>query len=177
MGDNTRHNWTAERVDQLRALRAEGRSAAYIAEQLGFTTRNAVIGKLHRLGLYGAVKPRPGPWDDLGISRRTYYRQRRQTSVQPALGQGEASKDYPPVYRRDWSGTGFGFVQVAIGRFATELTPSTPKRDPIGIMALLPSSCRWPVEIEGEPMLYCGAKALRGHSWCGEHCERAYLCR
>ena len=43
--------WTAERVDLLKELWGEGLSARQIADALGHVTRNAVIGKAHRLGL------------------------------------------------------------------------------------------------------------------------------
>ena len=44
-------NWSDERVDQLKSLWTEGLSASQIARALGGVTRNAVIGKVHRLGL------------------------------------------------------------------------------------------------------------------------------
>src|SRR3990170_2817066 len=44
-------NWTDERVELLRKLWSEGLSASQIAAQLGSVTRNAVIGKVHRLKL------------------------------------------------------------------------------------------------------------------------------
>ncbi|PIR86534.1 GcrA cell cycle regulator, partial [Candidatus Kaiserbacteria bacterium CG10_big_fil_rev_8_21_14_0_10_43_70] len=43
--------WTDERADMLKKLWAEGLSASQIANRLGSVTRNAVIGKVHRLGL------------------------------------------------------------------------------------------------------------------------------
>lgn len=49
--------WTEERVSTLRKLWAEGLSASEIAKQLGGVTRNAVIGKVHRLGLVGRASP------------------------------------------------------------------------------------------------------------------------
>ena len=45
--------WTDERVELLKKLWAEGLSASQIAARLGGVTRNAVIGKAHRLGLTG----------------------------------------------------------------------------------------------------------------------------
>src|SRR5687767_15845801 len=57
--------WTDERVELLKKLWAEGLSASQIASRLGGVTRNAVIGKVHRLGLSGratstrSVSPRP----------------------------------------------------------------------------------------------------------------------
>src|SRR6187399_1191269 len=60
-------SWTEERVELLKKLWAEGRSASQIAGRLGSVTRNAVIGKVHRLGLSGRAttsrmkshRPRP----------------------------------------------------------------------------------------------------------------------
>ncbi|MBU6443709.1 MAG: GcrA cell cycle regulator [Alphaproteobacteria bacterium] len=49
--------WTDERVEQLRSLWTEGLSASQIARVLGGVTRNAVIGKVHRLGLAGRASP------------------------------------------------------------------------------------------------------------------------
>jgi GcrA cell cycle regulator len=49
--------WTDERVEQLKSLWAEGLSASQIARVLGGVTRNAVIGKVHRLGLAGRAGP------------------------------------------------------------------------------------------------------------------------
>lgn len=46
-------SWTEDRVDLLKKLWAQGHSASQIAKQLGGVTRNAVIGKVHRLGLSG----------------------------------------------------------------------------------------------------------------------------
>ena len=50
-------SWTDERVDQLKSLWTEGLSASQIARALGGVTRNAVIGKVHRLGLAGRASP------------------------------------------------------------------------------------------------------------------------
>ena len=54
-------SWTDQRVADLRRLWAEGLSASQIARRLGNTTRNAVIGKVHRLGL-ASRQPQP-TWD------------------------------------------------------------------------------------------------------------------
>ena len=49
--------WTSERVETLRRLWLQGQTASQIAAQLGETTRNAVIGKAHRLGLSTKAAP------------------------------------------------------------------------------------------------------------------------
>jgi GcrA cell cycle regulator len=50
-------SWTDEKVEQLRQMWGSGKSASEIAEQLGGVSRNAVIGKAHRLGLSGRPSP------------------------------------------------------------------------------------------------------------------------
>ncbi len=50
-------SWTDERVSLLKKLWGEGRTAAEIAKELGGVTRNAVIGKAHRLKLSNRVSP------------------------------------------------------------------------------------------------------------------------
>jgi GcrA cell cycle regulator len=53
----TQVNWSDDRVEQLKTLWTEGLSASQIARALGGVTRNAVIGKVHRLGLAGRASP------------------------------------------------------------------------------------------------------------------------
>ena len=48
-------SWTYERVEKLKQLWEEGLTASRIAAELGEVTRNAVIGKAHRLGLSGRM--------------------------------------------------------------------------------------------------------------------------
>ena len=54
-------SWTEERIEELRKLWGEGLSASQIANTLGGVSRNAVIGKIHRLGLSGRVKTPRSP--------------------------------------------------------------------------------------------------------------------
>ena len=49
--------WTEERVEMLKQLWTDGLSASQIARKMGGVTRNAVIGKVHRLGLAGRATP------------------------------------------------------------------------------------------------------------------------
>jgi GcrA cell cycle regulator len=54
-------SWTEERIDRLKAMWAEGSTASQIADELGGVSRNAVIGKAHRLGLEARPSPvKPG---------------------------------------------------------------------------------------------------------------------
>ncbi len=68
-------SWTDERIDRLKQMWAEGLSASQIARALGEVTRNAVIGKVHRLGLAGRAtaprpeRPRPTPQPRMHVPR------------------------------------------------------------------------------------------------------------
>lgn len=62
-------NWTPEREEMLKQLWQQGLSASRIAQELGSTTRNAVIGKAHRLGLSGRTTRKVGPKPASSLSR------------------------------------------------------------------------------------------------------------
>ena len=62
-------SWTDERVEMLKTMWSEGKSASQIAKELGGVTRNAVIGKVHRLGLSNRVGG-AGPARGRGRARR-----------------------------------------------------------------------------------------------------------
>ncbi|MFC0307140.1 GcrA family cell cycle regulator, partial [Rhizorhabdus histidinilytica] len=53
-------SWTEERIDQLKRLWGQGMTASQIADELGGVSRNAVIGKAHRLGLEARPSPVKG---------------------------------------------------------------------------------------------------------------------
>lgn len=103
--------WTEERVEQLKTLWSEGHSASQIARLLGGVTRNAVIGKVHRLGLAGRANP----------SRSE--RPRMPTVSKPAV---RVAQPAPAVVEEDP-------VTLDDGSFATVLTVNNAMcRWPIG---------------------------------------------
>ncbi len=61
-------SWTDERVETLKKMWAEGQSASQIAKELGGVTRNAVIGKVHRLGLSNRVGPGAAAEDEVEVA-------------------------------------------------------------------------------------------------------------
>lgn len=70
--------WTDERIDQLKQLWEKGNTASQIAEELGGVSRNAVIGKAHRLGL----KSRPSPVKS-GNKKAKTPRKPKEKTVKP----------------------------------------------------------------------------------------------
>jgi GcrA cell cycle regulator len=149
--------WTDERVEQLKKLWADGLSASQIAAQLGNITRNAVIGKVHRLGLSGRAKspssaaPRP--------------RKPRSTSHMLRISR--------PSMR--------GNTALAHA-YEVELEPEPEPYDnviPIGqrrtLLELTEATCRWPVGDPGSPdFFFCGGQSLPGLPYCSHHTRVAY---
>ncbi|MCZ8085799.1 MAG: GcrA family cell cycle regulator [Brevundimonas sp.] len=145
--------WTEERVGALKKLWLEGQSASQIAKALGGgVTRNAVIGKVHRLGLSG----RAAPSQPVRTTFRT-PRPRPQPTVQPsaprrieAVQPRAAVPAQPaPVIAPDLAGT------------ATVLT-------------LGAHMCKWPIGDPGsDGFSFCGRRAAEG-VYCVEHARVAY---
>ena len=78
-------SWTDERIERLKAMWAEGSTASQIAEELGGVSRNAVIGKAHRLGLESRPSPvKPGEEKEKARPRPPPRPSRRAQAAPPA---------------------------------------------------------------------------------------------
>lgn len=152
-------SWTDERVDQLRKLWMEGLSASQIANTLGEgVTRNAVIGKVHRLGLSGRVK---APSSAKPRVRRSQSRQPRAHRPNGGGGMhGNTALSYAP---RPYTAP----------RPAEDVV--VPLSDPITIMELREDTCRFPLGDPSTPEFrYCGGKSEAGIPYCPFHNQIAY---
>lgn len=91
--------WTDERIDQLKALWEKGNTASQIAEELGGVSRNAVIGKAHRLGL----KSRPSPVKSSDKKAKTARKPKEKVAkpkvktAAPAAAEKPAAKPNAPA--------------------------------------------------------------------------------
>lgn len=154
--------WTNEKVELLRRLWLDGKSASQIAAELGDgVTRNAVIGKVHRLGLSGRVKTSMPP----------VPRVRRKPVQAPR----------PPSPRS--SGGAFrGNTALALARDPLiETEPEVhedvviPMSIRVTIVELKESMCRWPL---GDPTTvefrYCGIQTQADGPYCLHHGRMAY---
>ncbi|WP_082539941.1 MULTISPECIES: GcrA family cell cycle regulator [unclassified Caulobacter] len=151
--------WSEARVERLKALLAQGQSASQIAKALGSVSRNAVIGKIHRLGLAGR-KPPSGPGRRAATPVRSAPR-RLAPSPPPTRPAGG-----PPA-----------MSAAALRR------PRPAPVDAIGTvrdLAALPRhACRWPIGDPKDPAFsWCGRSAPMtptGRSpYCEGHRDRAY---
>jgi GcrA cell cycle regulator len=143
--------WTDERVETLRKLWTDGLSASQIAKQLGGVTRNAVIGKVHRLGLAGRATPsRPAK----RIVRT--HRPRLHVGVGPSRPRTIAS----------------------LAPLAELPPPLEPMAQPDGtvasVLTVTDRMCRWPI---GDPadatFAFCGREVCDG-PYCSEHARLGF---
>lgn len=154
-------SWTDERVNSLKKLWTEGLSASQIAKQLGGVTRNAVIGKVHRLGLAGRATP----------SRPAIKRPIRQAQPRPAAVSAPAA----PRPRHTPS------AALAIPLGASNVVPfrslEALRQDDgsvASVLTLTERMCKWPI---GDPsdvnFGFCGRSACAG-PYCADHARQAY---
>jgi GcrA cell cycle regulator len=140
-------NWTDTRVSDLKKMWLEGRSASQIARQLGGVSRNAVIGKVHRMGLGG----RDRPTAPRAVGRTNPRR----------IGAVQSSS----MMRRSP-------VRVRAAPYARLLNPDL--KATATILTLEHADCRWPM---GDPQEadfgYCGRSRGRHVSYCDHHAGEA----
>lgn len=140
--------WTDERVELLKTLWAEGLSAAQIANKMGGVTRNAVIGKVHRLGLSGRATPAK-PQRGCGPAQ---HRKEEETSK-------SARPEIRSVIPEPES------IAPLVLDSGDKTTVNTIKNN----------MCKWPI---GDPAKddfhFCGQPALVGKSYCSHHARMAF---
>jgi GcrA cell cycle regulator len=149
--------WTDERVETLKKLWLDGLSASQIAKHLGGVTRNAVIGKVHRLGLSGRAAP--------SQPARPAFKAPRPP--RPAANAVPAARRVAPLQARD----------AAVSARAAS-PPSLPQPEERGVATVLTLGahmCKWPI---GDPatddFTFCGRRSTDDGPYCVEHARVAY---
>jgi GcrA cell cycle regulator len=152
-------SWTDERVETLKKLWADGLSASQIAAELGGITRNAVIGKVHRLGLSGRAKT---PSSSLPRPRKPRAPSQIFRSMRAAR-RGNTALATHPVY------------EVEAEPEPELLENVIPIGQRCSILELTEDKCHWPIGDPGHPdFFFCGGKTLIGMPYCGYHARVAY---
>jgi len=191
-------SWTDERIETLKKMWDSGLTATQIAEELGGVSRNAVIGKAHRLGLparpspvkpnepkaQAAPKPAPAPVAAPAAPAPAPAPKAAAAAPEPreAAPPPEPKLD-GPVLRSVGPG---GFLRQNPGEQAAPITPAPPRRlvpakpsDAIAgkttLLDLNDRICKWPLGHPGEPDFhFCGEKVNPGFPYCVAHCGHAY---
>jgi GcrA cell cycle regulator len=158
--------WTEDRVELLKKLWNDGLSASQIAGELGGVTRNAVIGKVHRLGLSGRAK---APSSSGGVARPRKAATPRPSSGFNATNHTHGNTALIPQMRTQPEPRPEPKLEL--------LDPDVvvPFSERVTIMELKENMCRWPM---GDPthvdFRFCGQKTDTGTPYCGYHCRIAY---
>ena len=169
-------SWTDERVELLKKMWGEGQSASQIAKELGGVTRNAVIGKVHRLGLSNRATAASTPAPE-------------KKAAKPAASKAKAAPKSAPKEK---------VVEVTVAPrkpivpagqplppqpSANEISPEalanvrevekTSKK--ISLMELTERTCKWPIgDPATEDFWFCGLSVQQGKPYCEAHVGGAF---
>jgi GcrA cell cycle regulator len=171
-------SWTDERVELLKKMWGEGQSASQIAKELGGVTRNAVIGKVHRLGLSnragnGAATPKAEPKAKPAAPKVEAKPKPAQIKTEPAIKPvppGEAKPNLPARKQ---------IIQPSANEISPEALAKVneveKKSKKISLMELTERTCKWPV---GDPATdnfwFCGLPVQQGKPYCEAHVGVAF---
>lgn len=172
--------WTEERVELLKKLWMEGFSASQIASELGDgVTRNAVIGKVHRLKLSGRAKPASAA-PRVRTTPRTAPPRRISS---PSAGPRPALSPASAKPRMGGAAPMIGATALKISEDievealqvpqAAELFIPVDQR--LSLLQLNEHTCKWPIGDPLQPDFYfCGQHSEEGKPYCEFHSRRAY---
>ena len=153
--------WTKERIELLTKLWTEGLSASQIATELGNgVSRNAVLGKAHRLGLAQSK----------GMEGSTARPRKPPPPEPPAQAEPPAHQDPAPLPRTACEQP---TRQPEVTTISAEV--DAPRLHGVTIMELREAMCRWPLGDPTTPAFrFCGARANSGLPYCPYHAQIAY---
>ena len=195
-------SWTEERIERLKKMWHDGATASQIADELGGVSRNAVIGKAHRLGLEQRPSPvKPGeekepkkaaPAAAAPASARAAPAPKADAppaapSAEPAPAAAPRAPGSRPGTEMQYRSIGpGGFVRQGPGDQQAPIPPAPPRRlvpakpspevaDKTSLLDLNDRICKWPMGHPGEPDFhFCGEPANPGFPYCVAHCGVAY---
>ncbi len=169
--------WTDERIARLKQYWEEGCSASQIAELLGDgLSRNAVIGKAHRLGL--AARPSPlktaeGKADGKPEPRADRAAPRPKPAARPATPDAGAAR--PAAAAAAPAPEPRPNPSPAADAVARAAGAPRPKGARVTLLDLNDRICKWPIGHPDEPDFhFCGKPVSPGFPYCAEHCLIAY---
>lgn len=189
-------SWTDERVELLKKMWSDGQSASQIAKELGGVTRNAVIGKVHRLGLSNrtaGAAPTPAPGKPEAKDKPAAAAPKVEAKPKPtprteparpaaaapaAEAQPAEAKPIPPRKQIIPAGQ-----PLPPQPSANEISPEAlakvneieKKAKKLSLMELTERTCKWPVgDPATEDFWFCGLPVQQGKPYCEAHVGVAF---
>lgn len=179
-------SWNDERVEILKKMWGEGQSASQIAKELGGVTRNAVIGKVHRLGLSNrnggggsstadskakatkpaakpAAKPRKAAAKPAPASKEEAApAPQPATRIKPIIPAGQPLPPQPSANEID-------------PKALAKVNEVEKKAKKLNLMELTSRTCKWPVgDPATEDFWFCGLPVQSGKPYCEAHVGVAF---
>ena len=195
-------SWTPERVEILRKMWSEGQSASLIAGELGGVTRNAVIGKVHRLGLSNrgtvTTKEKKSDYAKAKVKDQKVRKEsaKEKTSVihpEKAASATDLREPKQELTASEPTKLPFQSSNKSIIFTANQPLPPQPstseiseetlknvksvekKSKKLSLMELTERTCKWPIgDPATEEFWFCGHTAEQGKPYCETHIEIAF---
>jgi GcrA cell cycle regulator len=184
-------SWTDERVDLLKKMWGEGQSASQIAKELGGVTRNAVIGKVHRLGLSNrsggggtAAPSKPAPVKEAEPATKAEAAkpapETKAADPAPAAAAAPATRSNVTPLRKPIAPAG---QPLPPQPSANEISPEALAKvreveghaKKISLMELTERVCKWPIgDPATEDFYFCGLPVQQGKPYCEAHVGVAF---
>ncbi|MCA0964480.1 GcrA family cell cycle regulator [Salipiger bermudensis] len=188
-------SWTDERVELLKKMWAEGQSASQIAKELGGVTRNAVIGKVHRLGLSNRTGAGAAPAAAAAPAKEAKPVKDAKPAAKPKPAPAAPAADAAP--REEAAAVPETRPAVSPARkqiipagqplppqpSANEISPEAlakvseieKKAKRLTLMELTERTCKWPVgDPATEDFWFCGLPVQQGKPYCEAHVGVAF---
>ena len=194
-------SWTDERVETLKRMWAEGQSASQIAKELGGVTRNAVIGKVHRLGLSNrvggkdedeaapAAAPAAPRVDPAPAAARPEPAAPKAEPARPATERPAAAAPAAAPVNNNVTPLPVRKAIVPAGQplppqpSLNEISPEAlasvreveKRAKKLTLMELTERTCKWPIgDPATEDFWFCGLPSLPGKPYCEAHVGVAF---
>ena len=160
-------DWTDKKIEKLKKLWEKGYSAAEIGKKLGFS-KNAIVGKVHRLGLANRASPIKSSSGKPASDSKAVSKKPTEKLEKPAKIVSLKHSKAEPVSRPSAPKA----AKPAGLKIASNMTKALGG---ISMLELTSDLCCWPIDdVNSENFHFCGKKVFRSKPYCLEHCAVAY---
>ncbi len=186
-------SWTDDRVEILKKMWGEGQSASVIAKELGGVTRNAVIGKVHRLGLSNragagakaapkkeakpaaattTMAPKVKPAEKVAAKPEPRPEPKTESAAPPARTMSAAARKIIPAGQPLPPQPSANEISPEVLAKVNEVEKGAKK---ISLMELTERTCKWPIgDPATEDFWFCGLPVQAGKPYCEAHVGVAF---